>query len=227
MQPYIFPYIGYFQLISSVDNFVILDDVNFIKRGWINRNRIIVNGNEHLFTIPLNKASQNKLINEINLSDVNKWRKKFLLTIENSYKKAPQFNRVFPLINQIIKSEAALKSTFIYNSIKEICNYLRIETHIIKSSYIYSNNDLKGQYRILDICEKENSTHYINPIGGKDIYNRKIFKEKNIRLSFISTKLIKYKQRNNTFIPNLSIIDILMFNSIEEVKIFLSQYELV
>src|ERR1039458_5451183 len=165
MQPYFLPYIGYFQLMNAVDKFVVLDDVNYINKGWINRNNILVNGKANLFAIPLKEASQNKLINEISVVDEAKWRTKLLKTIELSYKKAPFFAIVYPMIEEIINSGNSKISDLNYYSLVRINNYLDLNTEIVSTSSIYKNSDLKAEKRIIDICLKEHASIYINPIG--------------------------------------------------------------
>jgi len=128
MQPYLFPYIGYFQLVEAVDYFVILDEVNFIKRGWINRNRILISNKEHTFTLPLQKASQNKLIKELELFKPDSSKEKLLTTIRHAYSKAPEFEGVFPVLEEIILSQENILSPYIANSIRKITNILDIKT---------------------------------------------------------------------------------------------------
>jgi hypothetical protein len=227
MQPYIFPYIGYFQLIKAVDKFVLYDDVNFINRGWINRNRILVNGIDSMFTIPLKDASQNKLINEIDVNWDNNWKSKFLKTIEQSYKKAPFYAEVLPIIEKTIEINGGQFSQIIEQNLRLICEYLAIKTEIISSSSIYQNTDKKAQERILDICLQEKANHYINPIGGLELYDKDVFAKENMVMNFIKSKSVEYKQFKNDFVPWLSIIDVLMFNSKEEINKFLDNYELV
>jgi len=227
MQPYIFPYIGYFQLINAVDKFVVLDDVNYINKGWINRNSILVNGKGNLFTIPLKEASQNKLINEIYISDEPKWKINFLKTIQQNYKKASHFGIVYPIIEEIVNSINSKISAFNYYAIIKINNYLGIKTEIISTSSMYGNCALKAQNKIIDICKKENATIYINPIGGVELYNREDFTDKNLELFFIKSNDIKYLQFSNDFSPWLSIIDVMMFNSPQTITNFLEQYTLV
>ncbi len=226
MQPYFFPYIGYFQLINAVDKFVVYDDVNFIKKGWINRNYILLNERKHLITIPLEKQSQNRVIRETNLGIDEKWKRKTLKTIEVAYKKAPFFNDVFKIISETLDMEASNISNLNVFSIKNIINYLHLDVEIIESSTIYSNAHLKAQERILDICLRENAKHYINPGGGKDLYDKDLFRSKDIQLSFINSKPFNYRQFTNEFVPWLSIIDVLMFNSKEKIRNILQEYKL-
>ncbi len=227
MQPYFFPYIGYFQLINSVDSFVIYDDVNFIKKGWINRNNILVNNSAYLFSIPLQNVSQNKLINEIFISDLDKWRIDFLKTISSSYKKAPFFLEVYSLIERIISFKELNLALYVKNCLQILCEFLDINTNLILSSEIEKNNELRGEDKIIDICLKMNSIQYINAIGGIELYSGEHFNEKNIDLKFIKTENIVYHQFKNEFIPWLSIIDVIMFNSKEDTKKILNKYELI
>lgn len=224
MQPYLFPYIGYWQLINAVDTFVIYDDVNYINKGYINRNSILSNGKSQQFTLELIGASQNKLINEI---EVGNNLKKLLKTIEMSYKKAPYFDNIFLIIEDIFNQEEKNLAKFIGYSLQKIANYLDIDTKFIYSSHIEKDNTLKAQDKIIDICKKLEARVYINSIGGQELYNKEKFKEENIKLNFLKTQFIEYKQFKNDFVPSLSIIDILMFNSKDEIKNMLNRYELV
>lgn len=227
MQPYFFPYIGYFQLINSVDKFIVFDDVNYINKGWINRNNLLMNGSASLVTVPLKDASQNKKINEHQIVTDQVWKTKLLKTIEQSYKKAPYYSSVFELIRDSILTEENNLARFNTIQIKNVCRYLGVKTEIIESSKIYKNAELKGQDRILDICLQEMADVYINPIGGLDLYNKSLFEKKNIKLFFIKSDPIIYTQFKNTFVPWLSMIDVLMFNSREEVIDLLNKKELI
>lgn len=227
MQPYFLPYIGYLQLMNAVDKFVLYDDVNYINKGWINRNRILVSGKEYLFTIPLKEASQNKLINEIYLSDDPKWRGKLLKTFEQAYKKAPFYLTAFAVTEKIINLDAEKVSDWIADSFAILAQYLNIQTEIVASSSIYQNTHLKGQERILDICQQEKADHYINPIGGTDLYDKSIFDKAGIQLNFLKSKPLIYSQFKNEFVPWLSIVDIMMFNDIPTIQGILNEYELI
>ena len=227
MQPYIFPYIGYYQLISTVEKFVIYDDVNYINKGWINRNNLLINGKAGLFSVPLKDASQNRLINEIELANEPGWKTKFLKTIEHAYKKAPYYQPVLQLINNVIDRDVSNINQLASLSLRTVCDYLAISTTFIQTSSQYNNNHLKAQNRILDICKIEKTDHYINPIGGIEIYSKEFFEASGIKIDFLKTCGIEYKQFANEFVPNLSILDVLMFNSVQEVQQLLTQYQLV
>lgn len=227
MQPYFMPYIGYFQLIQSADVFVVYDDVNYIKKGWINRNNILVNAASNLFSIALREASQNKKINEILIDSDSKWKSDLLKTISLSYKKAPFFNVAFPVLETIVTYDESNLAVFITHSIKEICRYLNISTKILVSSEIDKDNTLKAQDKIIEICKKTGATQYINAIGGIELYDKAAFSKENIELQFIKTAEIRYPQFKNEFIPWLSIIDVMMFNSPVEINNLLHQKQFI
>ena len=224
MQPYFLPYLGYFQLIKAVDKYVIYDDVNFIKGGWINRNRILLNGNAFMINLPMQGASPFKKINEIQVG-LNK--DKVLQTITHAYRKSPNFNDVFPLISNIILFDNKNLALYISNSIIQIAKYLQLNTEFVLSSEIKKDNNLKAQDKVISICKILGATSYLNAIGGEELYNKTIFAKENINLNFLKTKSIKYQQYNSEFISGLSILDILMFNSVEEINVMLDYYEII
>lgn len=226
MQPYFFPYIGYWQLINCVDKYIIYDDVNFIKGGWINRNNILVNGEGKLINIRMHNASSNKLINEVEVLDDSTSRAKTLRTIENNYRKAPFFKQVYPIIENIINQKENNLGSFLTYEIKRICEYLLINTDIVLSSEIQKNNDLKGQDKVIEICKIMKAKEYVNAIGGQQLYSNEVFAENGIKLKFLQANIRKYNQFNNDFVPNLSIIDIMMFNSQSEIKDMLNDFKL-
>lgn len=221
MQPYFFPYVGYFQLIESVDHFVFYDDVNFIKKGWINRNNLLINKKRNLFSIPLKRASQNILIKDIELNITPNWIDKFFLTIESNYKKSPFFDDTYTLLKSVFESKNESICNLATNSIISTCDYLGINKKFSLSSQISPNT--KGEEksdRLINICKENNSTEYINTFGGEKIYNKDYFKQNSINLYFSESSIPIYSQHpySKEFVPYLSIIDILMFNSKEEVK---------
>ena len=227
MQPYFFPYIGYWQLMNAVDKYVIYDDVNFIKGGWINRNRILVNGKPQYFNVQMKGSSPFKLINEIEINNSEISINKNLKTIYMAYHKAPYFSKVNLLIEKILKKQTPNLAEYVINSIKCITEYLNINTEIIISSKMPKNNELKNQDKVIEICKKLNATEYYNAIGGMELYSFDDFRKSGINLSFLKTNDICYKQFNNEFVPNLSIIDVMMFNSQEEIKAMLNDFTLI
>lgn len=227
MQPYFFPYIGYWQLIHAVDRFVIYDDVNYIIRGWVNRNRILINGEPSYITMPLQQASQNKRICDISLQPSPIWRNKLVKSVETAYRKAPCFAEVFPVIERVIRHEADNLSDYLAHQLQTLAAFMGTNTEFVVSSRCYENNDLPGQARILDICKHEGATSYINPQGGQALYERDDFTQCGIDLKFLIPSAIEYKQFGATHVPWLSIIDVMMFNSKSQLSTLLNKYELV
>lgn len=228
MQPYFFPYIGYFQLINSVDEFVIYDNIQFTKKGWINRNRILLNEKEHVITLPLKKDSDFLNVNQRFLSD--DWpldRLKMLNRVVEAYRKAPQFEQVYPLFENCLTVEESNLFSFIHNSIKDILSYLSITTKMTVSSSIELDHKLKAEEKVLAICKAQKATTYINPIGGVELYCKEKFKLNEIKLHFQKSNPINYPQYKNEFVPWLSILDVLMFNSKEKVQSYLKDYQLL
>lgn len=228
MQPYLFPYIGYWQLINAADIFVIFDDVSYIKKGWINRNNILINGKPHLFTIPVEKISQNKLINQTKLHFEVKEKEKFLKTITMAYSRSPYFKQVYPLIKSITLYNEEDLTLYIKNSIEKISEYLDLKkVKFILSSTVSNPQGLKAQDRIIAINKSLQADLYINPIGGIKLYQPELFQKSNIKLRFLKTLEFEYEQFGKNFVPNLSIIDVMMFNSHNEIKNILEKYELI
>lgn len=226
MQPYFLPYIGYFQLLNAVDKYVIYDNIQYTKKGWINRNRILQNGKNLMITIPLEKDSDYLDIKDRCLS-VGFDKKKLLNQIRESYRKAPYFDMLMPLIERIVNYDDTNLFHYIDNSIREICKYLDIKTEIIISSTLDIDHSLKGQDKVIAICKELKATDYYNAIGGQELYSPEEFKKENINLYFISSNPIEYKQFANEFVPWLSILDVMMFNSLENIHKILDNYKLI
>ena len=210
VQPYFFPYIGYWQLIHAVDRFVIYDDVNYIKRGWINRNRILINREPAYITLPLHQSSQNKKIYEISLHSSPVIRDKLIKMIQITYRKTSFFAEVFPVIEKLIRYEVDNLSNYLSYQLQTISVFMGIKTDFIVSSRCYGNEPLSGQERIIDICKREHATTYINPQGGRILYDTDAFRNAGIDLRFIVMRTLPYTQRVAGFVPYLSIIDALM-----------------
>ena len=207
MQPYFVPYIGYWQLIKATDEFVIFDDVNYIKRGWINRNRILMNGSPMNITMRVKNASQNRKINEIELFDQEEDANKILKTLSIAYKRAPFFMYVLPLLEDILHHPSKNISEFNAYSIMMIADYLSIDTKFVFSSAIEKDELLKSEMKILDICKRQSATHYYNAIGGKELYHHEAFSDCGIELKFLAPVLTEYTQFGELFCSGLSIID--------------------
>ena len=219
MQPYFLPYLGYFQLINIVDEFVIYDNIQYSRRGWINRNRIYSDLKDQYISLPLRKDSDYLDVNNRFLVErFDLEALKILRKIESVYKKAPFYDIVYPLIEDILLYKNLNLFDFVHNSIVKVCNYIEIETKLTVSSKIDIDHSLKAQSKVLAICEYLNADIYVNPIGGIELYSQKEFKNSGFDLKFLKSGQFKYSQFSDEFIPNLSILDVLMFNSIESVQ---------
>jgi len=226
MQPYFMPYIGYFQLINAVDEFIIFDTPQFIRHGWIERNNILkLDGESSYIKVPLVKQSRDTSIKDMIINNSTNWQKKILAQITHYKKKAPYYNDVLTLLDTIFKEQTESIVDLNYKSLKLICNYLDITTPI----KIWSEMNLEIEEVnapdewALNICKKINATTYINPIGGLSFFDTKKYLTSNIDIKFIKSKEILYNQFDNNFTPWLSIIDILMFNSKNNIKNMLEQ----
>lgn len=227
MQPYFFPYIGYWQLIHAVDCFVIYDDVNYIKRGWVNRNRLLINGKPTYITVPLHQASQFKRICETTLQPSPFWRDKLVKKIEMSYRKSPCFAEVFPIVENLIHYETNSLADYLAHQLQTLAAFMGIKTEFVSSGDRYANGHLSGQIRVLDICKSEGAATYINSKGGQTLYDTKIFQNEGINLRFIAMLALPYKQRTSEFVPDLSIIDALMEIGPVEIKHHLDTYRFI
>lgn len=228
MQPYLFPYIGYFQLINYVDTFVLLDDVNYIKRGYINHNTILINGKEFRYTIPVENASQNRLIKDMSFCDSELGTLKLIKSVELGYKKSEFFSLGMPLVREILLDSHKDITSKVELSINMIFEYLGKDINIIRASKIGNEHNLKSTERIIDICKKLGADTYINPQGGRNLYNWKDFADKSIDMYFLDVDFdnIIYSQLSDTFVSSLSIIDMLMNCDKNMIGYFLEKFTL-
>ena len=224
MQPYFFPYIGYYQLVASVDEFVFFDDVTYIKKGHINRNSILLNRNQFDFTIPISKVSQNKKILDHYYSGE---FESFFRKITYSYKKAPWFLKVIPIIERVIFDSNNCVAEKNAKSIQMVCEYIGLNRAYSFSSALRIDEKFKAQDRVIEICKRKKSSEYHNASGGINLYRSEDFKKDGIELKFVKTKSMVYSQGDRDFVPNLSIIDVLMWNDLATVRSLLQEYVLV
>jgi len=223
MQPYFFPYIGYFQLINAVDEFLIYNNIEYSKEGWINRNRILVQGKDAYITLPLKKDSDYLEIRNRSLAATwLKERKLMLSRIANCYRKAPHFANVYPMIEKCIMFDENNLFQFLLNSLNQVKYYLEIQTPFVVSSTISIDHDLRAEKKVIALCKARNANKYINPIGGSKLYNKDDFMHEGINLYFLKPSEIIYKQFEHDYLPSLSIIDVMMFNSKEVIQKYLT-----
>ena len=227
MQPYFLPYIGYFQLIRAVDVFILYDNIKYTKKGWINRNRMLQNGKDVIFSVPLKNDSDALDICERELAADFK-RDKLLNQFKEAYRRSPYFEQTYPLHETIVRFEDANLFRFLYNSIVKSCQHLGITTEIRVSSAIAIDHDLKNQNKVLALCEAVGASIYVNAIGGTDLYSKEAFLNEGVDLKFVKSKPYEYPQFGNAFINALSIIDALMFNEPETLQHQIAtNYELI
>ncbi len=229
MQPYFLPYLGYWQLIHCADTFVIYDDVNFIKGGWINRNRYLYQGEPKYFHIEMSGASPNKKINEIELFKSPRYSpgEKLLSTLQMAYQKAPAYEEFLPVLKSVILHPEDNLARYLEYSIRTLCEYLEIPTKILVSSQIKGkDSSLAKEKKVINICQHLGAATYINASGGRQLYQAEEFKEAGLNLRFIQMNPISYEQFHHPFVPGLSIVDVMMFNPKPAVLKLLTQYTL-
>lgn len=228
MQPYFFPYLGYFQLIFASDRFVAYDDVSFIKSGWINRNRILLDGEPRFFTVPLRGASSFVAIDRVGINEQNpRWRGRMLDTMRAAYRGARYRDAGVELLERVLASKCESIADLALASVYATLEYLGISRSIARSSRAYDNRHVKGQDRILDICRKERADVYVNAIGGVSLYQAEAFEAEGCDLKFLRSKLPEYSQGPRRFVPGLSMLDAIMHCSPAEVTAMLPEHDLL
>ncbi|CAJ7486444.1 WbnG [Burkholderia pseudomallei] len=221
MQPYLFPYLGYFQLAASVDRFVFYDDVGYIKNGWINRNRILLGGGSHYLTVPLSGASSSQRIRDVRVRPQECWMPKLLEQLRHAYVRAPQYASVSRFVERILSTNTNSIAQLAVQSVAETCAYLGIDTEFVPTSTTYGNDGLKGLTRVIDICRRERAGVYVNAPGGRALYDPASFAYAGVELAFIAPLLRPYPQFGAPFVSGLSIVDVMMFNRAESIRTML------
>jgi len=195
MQPYFFPYLGYFQLINAVDLFLLYDDVQYMKGGWINRNRILQNGVPAWFSMPVRHANFKLPISARAYCDPSKYGLAMLDTLRTVYRKAPYFRCGMQLVESIFACGDESVVGYNHAALLKICTYIGIQTPIELTSNTKTGPALDGEERVIELCKNNGATDYINAAGGRNLYSPKLFKAQNIELRFIEMdKAIKYSQ---------------------------------
>lgn len=220
-QPYLFPYLAYWQLINYADVFVIADKLQYTKRSYISRNSILLNKRAYMFILEVFGAGSGKSIDELLVGNN---AHTILKTVRYCYSRAPFYSKVYPIIENILLSNEKNLAKFINYSIIKISEYLNINT---KFSYHSLDSILGREYSVIKLCKDLKAEAYINAINGQKLYSKSKFLEEGVQLNFLKMGEVKYKQFNNEFVPNLSIIDLMMFNSVEDIRIMLNNFELI
>ena len=225
-QPYLLPYIGYWQLFAAVDRFVLYDNLQYSKQGWINRNRFLRDGTQPFFTVPLKKASDYLNIADRTIADDFE-PASLLNAIEAAYGKAPFFEVTFPLVQQVIGARSRNLFEYLHEGIRLVADHLHIRTPVVVSSTIRIDHSLKAQDKVLAICEALGASRYLNGFGGRALYSTEAFAARGVELKFLQRRVTPYEQFGRPFVPDLSIVDVLMFNSPERARAMLLEYDLV
>ena len=227
MQPYFMPYIGYFQLLASVDQFIVYDNIKYTKKGWINRNRMLQSGSDVMFSLPLKKDSDSLDVVERKLAACFD-RSKLLKQFRDAYGCAPQFDLTYPVLERIVQYEEDNLFRYIHYSIVKLCEHLGINTEIRISSEIAIEHELKGQEKVLALCKAAGADVYVNTVGGVELYAKSAFRIQALDLKFIKARAFEYAQFGDSFVPWLSIVDVLMFNPLDVVvECIQANYDLI
>lgn len=228
MQPYLFPWIGYFQLINFVDLFVLYDDVQYMKSGWVNRNRILSGDGPKHFTLSVTRQSHTLLINERRFApSFERDKQRILAQIEAAYRDAPCFDETMDFLQACFACDDHSVSSFVAHTISMCCEHLGVDTPTVCSSEMDARSDLHAQDRVIEICKVTGATHYINSIGGTDLYRAEDFLQNGIRLNFMKTRKVSYEQFTSDHVERLSIIDVMMFNDLDHISSLLREFDLV
>lgn len=230
MQPYLFPYIGYYSLIKNSDHFVFFDTPQYIRKGWINRNRILSCSNEPIFfTVPIKKCSRNTAINAVYINDSMSWKEKIYGQLSIYKNKAPYYDDTLELIKTVLESEEKSMSELAINSIKITSEYLGIDKKFDVFSEMGMNDiqvDAPDEWALY-ITKRMGYDTYINPPGGKEFFDSMKYEQEKINLFFLEQEVIPYKQIYGDFIPGLSIIDVLMFCNIDEINDMMNYFKMI
>lgn len=225
MQPYWWPYLGYYQLIKAVDAFVVYDDIKYTKKGWINRNRILLNDAPHTITLPLAADADDREIRARRLAaNFSAERGRLERRIAAAYRRAPYFAETMPLVTECLDCTESNLFGFLLNSLRVVLRHLEITTPVHVSSTLGVSGELHGEERVVATCQALRATDYVNPPGGRALYNPSRFRTAGLRLHFIEPRLLPYTQLGGPFVSHLSIIDVMMFNSRPRLAELLQSY---
>ena len=232
MQPYFFPYLGYFSLIKHTEKFILFDTVQFIRHGWIERNRVLKQdeGWQYIQVPLVKKNGRSTLINDIEINNNENWQNKILSQLQHYKKKAPNYLRIISLLNDIFFQKYEDIVTLVKISLEKTLQYLSIEKELL----VFSKMDLQIEKAnapdewALNICKAiEGATEYWNPPGGQCFFDKSKYDKSGINLRFHEIHLTEYNQHRGKFEPSLSILDVMMFNSVQEINKMLDNYSLI
>lgn len=232
MQPYFFPYIGYYQLIDHVDQWVVFDKTQYIRKGWVNRNRVLhpdVNKEWNYITVPVRKHDKSTPISLIEINNDLQWKKEIAGKLSHYKRVAPYYQAVLDLLDECFSQEAELLSDFLITCLSASCERLQIDfSPLVFSKMNLNIDDAKhaGQWA-LNIASALDAQEYVNPPGGYKIFDEAEFRAKSVNLRFLSSSISSYNQGKRPFVSGLSIIDVMMWNSADQIKEMLSRYSIM
>jgi hypothetical protein len=226
MQPYFLPYLGYFQLIAASDCFVVYDNVQFIKNGWIERNRYLLEGEAKWFGVPLAKGSHSQMIMERQVS-AHFDMASLINKLAFAYRKAPHVERTLTWLEALLKLPAQNIAELNELALRSCCSLLKLNTPIIRASEWAPSSHSRGQDRVIEVIKSVGGTSYLNPAAGGSLYEADDFAQAGYALELLKPSLPVYAQHNKPFVPALSILDALMFNEVETVSAWVRQGEIL
>jgi len=230
MQPYFFPYLGYWQLIDAVDCFVLFDEAQYIKQGWVNRNRVLKQGGGWQYIqVPVARHPMEATIHEVRIAPEADWKTALLnkLAHYKTYKAAaPYFDEIFALVEACLQGDRE-QSIGALNCriVRRICEALSIHTEIIVSSeraFDYTGVSEAGDWALAHALQL-GASEIVNPVNGISLLNAGKLAANGVRLSALDPPTEVYAQGNAPFEPALSIIDVLMFNGTEGTRHLLAK----
>ena len=227
MQPYFFPYLGYFQLIHAADVFVAYDEVQYMLGGWVNRNRVLSDHRPLWFTLPVARDAIERPISARRYADSDgRVRARLLRTLQN-YRRAPHFDAAMAVIEPLLANPEENVAAYNLHLLRALSAHLGIGTRILSASDLPSFADLRGENRVIALCQALGADTYVNSIGGVSLYSREAFARAGIELKFLRSEAGPYPQFGREHVASLSIIDVLMFNDAASISRMLDQYTLV
>lgn len=226
MQPYFFPYLGYFDLINYSDRWIVFDTAQYIRRGWINRNRILhpEKGWQYI-VVPIQKSKREEAIGNIRISDQEAWKEKIIGQLNHYKKHARYFKEIRSLLIDCLCTDEKKISKLNTAILKKICTYLDIP---FQYQYFSEMNldlppvEYPGDWA-LHLSEALGAKEYVNPPGGRDLYDNQKFEKRGIKLTIREISLFEYECNHYQYEQNLSIVDVLMWNAPENVKTYLDK----
>lgn len=226
MQPYFFPYLGYFDLINCSDQWVVFDTAQYIRHGWVNRNRILHPKESWQYIIvPTKKSSREEKISNILINAETDWKRKILGQLQHYKKTARYFKETIGLVEECISIAETNLSRLNTAILAKVCAHLGIPFNFEFFSEMaleLGPVDGPGDWA-LRISQALGASEYVNPPGGRQIFDPQKFQELGIKLTIREIPPLEYSCRKYEFIPGLSIIDVLMWNSPEQIKDFLDR----